>query len=93
VASAASDFHLVCHEIELTIIELNQLSSGDLCERNNICYDATIAELAAHGVRDYEKEEGRHIKIKFYLRGRERMIVVSRSPSDHRAAHKARSGR
>jgi hypothetical protein len=60
-------------------------------ERNNICYDATIAELAAHGVTDYEKEEGRHIKIRFCLRGRERMIVVARSPGSQRSVRNARS--
>jgi hypothetical protein len=62
-----------------------------MCGRNNACYDATVAELKAHGVTDFTREEGRHIKIKFSLHGRERTIVVSRSPSDRGAVVSAKA--
>jgi hypothetical protein len=50
---------------------------------------AVIDELKLHGISDYtvEKHNGRHVKIKWD----QQTVVVSSTPSDHRAAKNNRA--
>lgn len=51
--------------------------------------EATIAELDAAGIR-YRVEAGKHYKVRFTVRSRACLVVVSRSSGDRRASLNAR---
>lgn len=52
----------------------------------NPVLEAVIKEL--NGI-EYEIEQGRHIKVRFYAHGRPHMIVIGRSPGDWHAPKNA----
>jgi hypothetical protein len=56
----------------------------------NECLDIVIDELNAAGF-DFDIRQGRHHKVVFVLGGKRRIIVASRTPSDHRAATNTRA--
>jgi len=50
-----------------------------------------IAELRAVGL-EYRVDQGKHYKVRFWVKGHQYTYVVARSASDHRAAKNAQLG-
>lgn len=60
--------------------------------RRNELVDATLDELAKHGVAEPSIwKTSNHIKIRFMWHGKERLVVVGSTSSDRRAAENCRS--
>ena len=51
----------------------------------------TLDTLAAHGITPVLRNGGKHLKIRWHDGNRTFTVVVSRSPSDRNAVHKARA--
>lgn len=52
---------------------------------------AVIAELSAVGV-EHRIDQGKHYKVRFWVKGHQYTYVVARTASDHRALKNARTG-
>jgi hypothetical protein len=59
--------------------------------RRNGIVRMTLDTLAAHGIVPTLRNGGKHLKIRWHDGNRTFTVVVSRSPSDRNAVHKARA--
>ena len=59
--------------------------------RHNGIVRMTLDTLAAHGITPVLRNGGKHLKIRWHDGNRTFTVVVSRSPSDRNAVHKARA--
>lgn len=59
--------------------------------RRNACVDALVETLAEHGLAPSEIITGKHVKIRFEIKGHKHQYVTGVSPSDWRAPMKVRA--
>ena len=59
--------------------------------RHNGIVRMTLDTLAAHGITPVLRNGGKHLKIRWHDGNQTFTVVVSRSPSDRNAVHKARA--
>jgi len=60
--------------------------------RRNHDLDAALAELDAVGIRAYDiAQGGKHLQLRWCVRGQVRMLTVSSTPSDQRSPRNTRS--